>query len=87
MHATLEADNHLKQALSDRQLPQGRWPCRKGFSQAANEPTGLALLALRSDKGPVRDQTIWFLLETQNANGSWPAFAGDDQEGFPGHIC
>ena len=53
----------------------------QGSTQAALEPTGLALLALRSDKGPARDRIIRHVLATQNPNGSWPAFAGDDQEG------
>jgi hypothetical protein len=81
MQAAVEASHHLKQALSDRQLPQGGWPFMQGSAQAALEPTCLALLALRSRKCPTRDQAIRFLLGTQNPNCSWPTFAGDDHEG------
>ena len=81
MHATLEVGRELKQDLSSRQLPRGGWPYTQGSAQAALEPTCLALLALRSDPGPARDLAIRFLLDIQNPNGSWPAFAGDNLEG------
>jgi hypothetical protein len=31
--------------------------------------------------GSVRERATEFLMRTQNPNGSWPAFAGDDKEG------
>ena len=81
MHVALQAGDHLKQVLSDRQLGWGGWPFTQVSAQAAMEPTCLALLALRSDMGPARNRAIRFLLEVQNPSGSWPAFAGDDTEG------
>ena len=81
MHDALEVGRQLKQDLSSRQLPRGGWGYTQGSSQAALEPTCLAVLALRPDPGPARDLAIRFLLDIQNPNGSWPAFAGDDPEG------
>jgi hypothetical protein len=76
---------HLNQAcvqeLIHRQLPQGGWPFTADTTHSAVEPTALALLALPSNSVRERDAAIRFLLRTQNANGSWPAFSGDDGEG------
>ncbi len=71
----------LRHALVQRQLPQGGWPFTQASGQPALEPTCLALLALRSDTCPAPDLAVRFLVDTQNLNGSWPAFSGDDQEG------
>jgi len=81
MHAELEICQHLRQELISRQLPEGGWPYTQGSSQAALEPSCLALLALCSDKTSAADMAIRFLLAMQNSNGSWPAFAGDGPEG------
>ena len=62
------------------QLPDGGW----GFGhsrQWVTETTALALLALRLRSGAVNAHGLEFLLGCQNPNGSWPGFAGDDQEG------
>ena len=69
------------QELIDRQLPSGGWPFTSDTTQSAVEPTALALLALPSESIRERDAAIRFLLHMQNANGSWPAFSGDDGGG------
>jgi len=78
MRSTREVGRCLTRELANHQLPRGGWPYTHGSSQAALEPSCLALLALRSDKGPARDLAIRFLLHTQNRDGGWPAFADDD---------
>ena len=65
----------------ERQHPGGGWSYEPASTQAALEPTCLALLALRWDSSPARARGLQFLLGAQNPNGSWPAFSGDDQEG------
>jgi len=67
--------------LSLRQLPCGGWAALASSSQPAIEPTCYSALALASV--PVGDivRAQNFLLITQNPNGSWPVFPGDDREG------
>ena len=67
--------------LSLRQLPCGGWAALASSSQPAIEPTCYSALALGS--APVGDlaRAQDFLLRTQNPNGSWPVFPGDDREG------
>ena len=67
--------------LSLRQLPCGGWAALASSSQPAIEPTCYSALALGS--APVADieRAQDFLLHTQNPNGSWPVFPGDNQEG------
>jgi hypothetical protein len=70
----------LLDELTRRQLPSGGWATSTTSKQAALEPSCLAALALglRSDSAHrIQD----FLLRVQNANGSWPAFEGDDPDG------
>jgi len=81
MQTGLEACCDLKVVLANRQLPRGGWPFKHRSVQAALEPTCLALLALSSDESPARDRAIRFMLDTQNPNGSWPAFVSDGPEG------
>ena len=81
MHDTQELNDACIQELIDRQLPGGGWPFSADTTQTAVEPTALALLALPSNLVRERDAAIRFLLLIQNANGSWPAFSGDDGEG------
>jgi hypothetical protein len=72
----------LAAILLNRQLPCGGWAALPGSSQAALEPTALSFLAVDSEfNRAVRDRARQFLLGSQNPNGSWPAFLGDDQEG------
>ncbi len=67
--------------LALRQLPCGGWAALASSSQPAIEPTCYSALVLGS--APVGDieRAQDFLLRTQNPNGSWPVFPGDDQEG------
>ena len=65
----------------ERQHPGGGWSYEPASTQAALEPTCLALLALRWDSSPARARGLQFLIGAQNPNGSWPGFSGDDQEG------
>ncbi len=81
MRDTQELNDACVQELIGRQLPEGGWPFTPVTTQWAVEPTALALLALPSNSVRERDDAIRFLLRTQNANGSWPAFSGDDAGG------
>ena len=71
----------LRNALIGRQMTNGGWSYGQASAQGDLEPTCLALLVLRWDSCPARARGLQFLLDTQNPNGSWPAFSGDDQEG------
>jgi len=64
-----------------RQLPCGGWAAPASSSQPALEPTCFAALALGSYPGVALERAQEFLLHTQNPNGSWPVFAGDDSDG------
>ena len=64
-----------------RQLPCGGWAALASSSQPALEPTCFAALALGLFPGGALGRAQEFLLHTQNPNGSWPAFAGDDTDG------
>ncbi len=81
MHDIQELNHDCVQGLVDRQLPEGGWPFSSHTTQSAIEPTALALLALPSNSVRERDAAVRFLLRSQNANGSWPAFSGDDAGG------
>ena len=81
MRNTQELPDGCVQELIHRQLPDGGWPFTTDSTQSALEPTALALLALPSGSVREQDAAVRFLLRTQNANGSWPAFSGDDGEG------
>jgi len=61
--------------------PTGGWSFYPQETQAHLEPTCLSLLALRHCPERRVTSGLEFLLHSQNPNGSWPAFAGDDQEG------
>lgn len=72
----------LAAILLNRQLPCGGWAALSCSSQPVLEPTALSFLALGSEFNPAaRNRARQFLLDSQNLNGSWPAFLGDDQEG------
>jgi hypothetical protein len=64
-----------------RQLPCGGWAALASSSQPALEPTCFAALALGSFPGGALERAQEFLLHTQNPNGSWPAFSGDESDG------
>lgn len=79
---TLEfARGQLRDLIVARQLPSGGWPFLASSAQAALEPTCLSLVALSATPGASLERGRGFLRRTQNSNGSWPAFAGDDSEG------
>ena len=81
MDLTLSRHDCCLEHLVHCQLENGGWPFHPGGTQAAIEPTALALLALPPEFTQERNSAIRFLLEIQNANGSWPAFQGDDSGG------
>jgi len=81
VHDIQELNHVCVQGLIDRQLPEGGWPFSSHTTQSAIEPTALVLLALPSSSVRERDAAVQFLLRSQNANGSWPAFSGDDAGG------
>ena len=70
----------LQMEISKHSLHSGGWPSGNGKT-AAIETTCYALMALGGDQGLARQNAIDLLLRTQNSNGSWPAFEGDDPEG------
>jgi hypothetical protein len=70
--------------LLRRQLPGGGWSHAPNCRQENFEATALAVMALRGSDGgnrAARDRAVGYLLATQNSNGSWPAFTGDDDQG------
>lgn len=68
--------------LALRQLPCGGWASLTTSSRPALEATCYSTLALGLAAPPsYLAQAQEFLLRTQNPNGSWPAFDGDDQDG------
>lgn len=81
MRAVSERGSQLKQAIVRRHSRKGGWPFCECSKQSALEPTCLALLAIRSPEKSARELAVRFLLDSQNPNGSWPAFPGDDKEG------
>jgi hypothetical protein len=61
-------------------LSSGGWASGNG-RRAGIETTCYALMALHDRPSLVRDHAVDLLLRTQNPDGSWPAFEGDDPEG------
>src|SRR6266853_432294 len=70
----------LQSEIERRSLSGGGWSSGRG-RRAGVETTCYALMALRDDQGPARCKTIDLILRTQNPDGSWPAFEGDDTQG------
>src|SRR5881397_1126565 len=69
-----------QEEIEKRSLSGGGWAT--GNSRRAGiETTCYALMALNNRQAPVCDRAINLLLRTQNHDGSWPAFDGDDPEG------
>jgi len=71
----------LRAELIHRQLPCGGWAALASSAQAAIEPTCYSVLALGAQATDVGERAYSFLLRTQNPNGSWPVFLGDDHDG------
>jgi hypothetical protein len=70
----------LHEEIEKRCLSSGGWA--NGNSRRAGiETTCYALMALHDRPSLVRDHAVDLLLRTQNPDGSWPAFEGDDPEG------
>ena len=67
--------------LALRQLPCRGWATLASPSQPAIETTCYSALVLGSALVGDIEPAQQFLLRTQNPNGSWPVFPGDDQEG------
>src|SRR5262249_16204381 len=70
----------LRSEIERRALRSGGWPIGNS-DRAGIETTCYALIALGGDQEPTRQKAIDVLLRTQNSDGSWPAFEGDDLEG------
>ena len=70
----------LQSEIEKRSLSSGGWPSGNG-GRAGIETTCYALMALRDHQTPARQKAMDLLLSTQNPDGSWPAFEGDDPEG------
>src|SRR5262245_24117087 len=70
----------IQAEIERRRLSSGGWGSGNN-SRAGIEPTCYALMALRDREAAARDNAIELLLRTQNPDGSWPAFDGDDPEG------
>lgn len=71
---------HLQVEIEKRCLPDGGWTSRSSRG-AGIETTCFALMALQGRPSVARDRGIKLLFRTQNPDGSWPAFEGDDPEG------
>ncbi|HET9216909.1 MAG TPA: hypothetical protein VFR18_08015 [Terriglobia bacterium] len=72
--------NDLQAEIGRRKLSTGGWAGGNG-RRASIETTCYALMALRDDQRPAREEGVDLLLRTQHPDGSWPAFEGDDPEG------
>jgi hypothetical protein len=70
---------NVRSEITRRALPQGGWSSSASH-QVSVETTCLSLMGLRQI-GRASDLGRNFLLHIQNADGSWPAFRGDDAEG------
>ena len=70
----------LQEEIEKRSLSGGGWATENG-QRAGIETTCYALMALHDRQASACDRAIHLLLRTQNADGSWPAFDGDDPEG------
>ncbi len=69
-----------QEEIEKRSLSGGGWATGNG-RRAGIETTCYALMALNDRQAPACDRGINLLLRTQNPDGSWPAFDGDDPEG------
>jgi len=70
----------VQEEIENRSLPGGGWATGNG-QRAGIETTCYALMALHDRQAPACDRAIDLLHRTQNPDGSWPAFEGDDPEG------
>ena len=70
----------IQAEIEMRSLAGGGWASGNGRI-AAVETTCYSLMALKDRHCPARDKAIEQLMRTQNPDGSWPAFEGDDRKG------
>jgi len=73
------AVSRLHETLRANQRPTGTWGCRG--HQDSVESSCLATLALHRQPSIELAAALHALRGMQNADGSWPAFTGDDPEG------
>jgi squalene cyclase len=71
---------HLQAQIEKRSLAGGGWSTG-GSHKAGIETTCYALMALHDRRSIARDRGMDLLFRTQNPDGSWPAFEGDDRDG------
>jgi hypothetical protein len=69
----------VHETLKANQKPSGTWGYRS--NQDSVESTCLAMLALRRQPSIEFARAVHALQGLQNADGSWPAFTGDEPEG------
>lgn len=69
----------MEAVLLGRQMAGGGWSYLKASGQASFEATALSLLATTDANACERATSCLF--RSQNANGSWPAFEGDEDQG------
>jgi hypothetical protein len=69
-----------QEEIEKRSLSGGGWATGNG-QRAGMETTCYGLMALHDRQTSAFDRAIDLLLRTQNPDGSWPAFEGDDPEG------
>ena len=69
----------VHETLKANQKPSGTWGYRG--NQDSVESTCLAMLALRRQPSIEFARAVHALQGLQNADGSWPAFSGDEPEG------
>jgi hypothetical protein len=81
MKTDSECTRRLRETLLTCETATGGWSYYPAEAQPHLEPTCLSLLALRYCAESRVTRGLAFLLHSQNPNGSWPAFVGDDQEG------
>jgi hypothetical protein len=79
MDIGLIAVSELHGTLIANQRATGTWGHRG--NQDSVESTSLAILALRKHTGVNLTRATQALLRLRNADGSWPAFTGDEPEG------
>jgi hypothetical protein len=70
----------IQAEIENGSLSGGGWASGNN-RRAAIETTCYALMALHDRRSSARDRGIDLLFRTQNADGSWPAFVGDDPDG------
>ncbi len=71
----------MQDELLKRQLSCGSWAALASSGQASTEATCYSLLALGTAATESVGRGQSFLLVSQNRNGSWPVFSGDDADG------